>query len=128
MNKVMDAKQEISTSEMNSGTLIVKTLKGCHLSIGVEEIAYCKADGSYTNLVLKNGKEVVVTRSIKAIEKHLEQYNFIRCHNSYLINIGKVEKFDGNKKILTVLGQGIPVSRRKCCKTMMKLKTLNNQL
>lgn len=96
--------------------------------VSFDNICYCQADGSYTRIILVNGKELVVSKPLGTLEKKLSPENFIRCHNSYLVNGLKIEKFDRKRKKLIICGQNIPVSRRRCCYTLLKLKTLNDHL
>jgi two-component system LytT family response regulator len=111
-----------------SHTLLVRTLKAGYLLIKFDDIAYCKANGSYTIIYLINNKTVVITRSLVSVGKLLVNGNFVRCHRSYLVNIGKVRKLDVNNRTITVLEDEIPVSRRKCCEVMKEFKSLNNKL
>lgn len=60
-----------------------------------EEIIYIKADNSYSEIYLNNGKKMFVSRSIKNFEDGLkENPSFCRIHKSYLINTFFVEKYD----------------------------------
>ena len=126
-NKIMETNQNIIYTIADDATIVLNTQNNL-LIIPVEKIAFCKADGSYSKVLLENGKEIIVSKSLIVIERSLTGFNFIRCHNSYLVNARKVEKFDRKMKTLTVFGHTIPVSRRKCCQTMMKMKTLNDQI
>ncbi|MCX6326525.1 MAG: LytTR family transcriptional regulator DNA-binding domain-containing protein [Bacteroidia bacterium] len=112
---------------IKNGTIILKTQNG-YLIIHIGQIAFCKADGNYSKIIFEDGSEVLVTKTLLVLQRYFKKFNFIRCHNSYLINIKKVKEYDRNKKILTVLGHEIPVSRRKCCKVLSKLKSKNDQL
>jgi two-component system LytT family response regulator len=129
MNKTMETNLEIISPVMQSRTIALKTQKGYHV-IQVEKIAFCEADGSYSTIYLDDGSKFVVSKSLIDIERNLMSTDFIRCHYSYLVNARKVEKFNKGMKLLTVLGhnKNIPVSRRKCCKTIIKLKNIYDQL
>ena len=60
-----------------------------------EDIVYIKADNSYSELYLENGKQMIVSRSIKNFEDGLKENPcFCRIHKSYLINTQFVEKYD----------------------------------
>lgn len=115
-------------SSLQSHTLLVRTQKFGYLVIEFDDIAYCKANGSYTNLYLSNDKTVIVTRPLVSVGKLLGNGNFVRCHRSYLINIEKVRKFDVNKRTITVSENEIPVSRRKCCEVLKEFKARSNKL
>jgi two-component system LytT family response regulator len=108
-------------------TITLKILNEYRI-IHVNKILFCKADGSYSELYMDDSSVVIISKSLAALERKLGNTSFIRCHNSYLINARKVEKFDRKKKNLTIGGYKIPVSRRKCSKTMPKLLSLNDRL
>lgn len=79
----------------------------------VEEILYGKANGNYTELVLKNGQKILVTRSMKDLEHQLRNYSFHRIHHSYLANTDHVHQFhrgDGGE-VEMLNGDKLPVAR-----------------
>jgi two-component system LytT family response regulator len=79
------------------------------------DIIYCKADGSYTTMVLKNQQEVIVCKNLKDFENLLAQSGFCRVHHAYLINLRHVQKYirgDGGYVILTG-NHHVDISRRK---------------
>lgn len=87
--------------------------------IKTENIIYIKADNSYSELYLENGKQMIVSRSIKNFEDGLKENPcFCRIHKSYLINTQFVEKYDksnggwvtlSNKKELPISSEKVDV-------------------
>lgn len=63
-----------------------------------EHIAYCRADGHYSNVFLTNGKLELICQSIGSIEKDLPSNIFFRIDRSSLININLVESIDLKKQ------------------------------
>ena len=61
--------------------------------IDVKDIIYCEASGSYTNFYLEPGRKLMVSKNLKEYEHMLPDKQFMRVHNSYLINLQKVKKF-----------------------------------
>lgn len=61
--------------------------------IDVNAIIYCEANGSYTNFYLETNVKLMVSKNLKEYEQLLNDQNFLRVHNSYLINLSKVKKF-----------------------------------
>ena len=81
-----------------------------------ESIIYIKADNSYSEIYLEEGKKMTVSRSIKNFEDGLKQSNsFCRIHKSYLINTSYVEKFDkSNGGWITLTNQvELPISSER---------------
>ena len=79
------------------------------------DIIYIEADSNYTKVFLRNGQTIQVNTLLKDFEKQLckAEFNFIRIHHSYIINVDYVTRYikdDGGFAVL----QGtktIPVSR-----------------
>ncbi len=61
--------------------------------VDVEKILYCKANGSYTSFVLKEGPSILVSKHLKEYENLLLDQQFLRVHNSFLINLKEVKRF-----------------------------------
>jgi len=96
--------------------------------INPDEILYCMADGSYTDIILTDGKTHKVCQNMKYIASLLPANKFFRCHHSYLINIDKITGFDIIGKKLILRGKNIiPISRRKFSDIDCKVKTFSKQ-
>lgn len=61
--------------------------------INTADILYCKAEGSYTAFILNNNSKLLVSKHLKEYESLLVEQQFMRVHNSYLINLNEVKKF-----------------------------------
>ncbi|WP_066630386.1 LytR/AlgR family response regulator transcription factor [Labilibacter marinus] len=94
--------------------LVLRTAEALHL-VDVKDIIYCKSDNSYTTFYLNNANHVMVSKSMKEYASILEEYEFVRPHQSFLVNlkyISKIDKSDGGFIILSN-GKEIPVSSRR---------------
>lgn len=83
--------------------------------IQTSQIQYCEANGSYTNFFLKGGQKLIVSKNLKEYESLLNDHDFMRVHNSFLINLKEVKRFvksDGGY-ILMKDGQTISISQKK---------------
>ncbi|HAH53783.1 MAG TPA: DNA-binding response regulator [Flavobacterium sp.] len=81
-----------------------------------EDIVYIKADNSYSELYLENGKQMIVSRSIKNFEDGLKENPcFCRIHKSYLINTQFVDKYDKSNGGWVTLSnkKELPISSEK---------------
>ena len=92
----------------------LNTIDTIHL-VKVNDILYCKCDNSSTTFCLTNGKSIVVSRSIKEIEMQLADSDFIRSHQSYLVNIKHIVAVSKTQNYAIVLSDNtqIPTSTRK---------------
>ncbi|WP_373493494.1 LytR/AlgR family response regulator transcription factor [Aquiflexum sp.] len=78
------------------------------------DIVYCESDGSYSRIITENNDEVYISKKLKYLEEMLPTELFYRIHNSYLINLQKVNLFEkGTSKVVLVSGISLPVSRSK---------------
>jgi len=80
-----------------------------------DDIIYVRAEGSYAKIVLNENKPILVSKTLKDIEKLLILNNFFRVHKSYLINLNYVKKIlkNGGGNIQMTNGELIPISIRK---------------
>ncbi len=94
--------------------IALPTLHGLEF-IRPSQILYCKSDSNYTYVFMKTKNKIVVSKTLKEIEKSLVYQNFFRVHNSYLVNLNFIEKYYRGKSAYIVMegGEQIPVSRNK---------------
>jgi len=91
--------------------------------IDIKDIIRCESDSNYTTIYLNTGEKVLVTRTLKEYEEILSDMDFIRIHQSHLINIRYVDRYikgDGGNVIM-VDGSNVEVSRRKKEEFLIKL-------
>nr|WP_299382820.1 LytTR family DNA-binding domain-containing protein [Allomuricauda sp.] len=84
--------QNISKENYRQEKICLATTTGMEF-IAIEDIVVCKADGSYTTFVLKNKSKLMVSKHLKEYEILLGDHQFMRVHNSYLINLKEVKKY-----------------------------------
>jgi two-component system LytT family response regulator len=83
--------------------------------VKVKDIIRCESDNYYTNYFFIDGKQLLISKTLKENEELLSDYNFIRPHKSHLINVIYIKsynKHDGGSIVMTD-GSVVPVSRRK---------------
>ncbi|MDX1278491.1 LytTR family DNA-binding domain-containing protein [Oceanihabitans sediminis] len=83
--------------------------------VDVENIVRCQSDNNYTNIFCNQERRVLISRTLKEIEALLSVHNFIRVHQSHLINpkyVKGILKQDGGSLIMKDNAE-IPVSRQK---------------
>ncbi len=92
--------------------------------ISIDEILYCMASSSYTEIFLIDGNKKLVSRVLKDIAFQLESFNFLRIHQSYLINMEHLKSFhrsDGGF-VEMINGDQFPVSRGRKQELIARLK------
>jgi two-component system LytT family response regulator len=83
--------------------------------VNVNNILYCKAEGSYTTFILNDNSKLLVSKHLKEYENLLSEQDFMRVHNGFLINLKEVKKFvksDGGY-ILMSNNDTVSISRSK---------------
>lgn len=94
--------------------------------IAVTDIILCKAKGSYTFFMLKENRNILVSKHLKEYENLLINQQFMRVHNSYLINLNEVKKYiksDGGY-ILMSNDMHVSVSPRKKDKLLEAMRRM----
>jgi len=75
----------------------------------IDNIIRIEADSNYCQFFLNNGKSVVVSRTLNHFEKVLSELNFFRVHNTHMINLKYVTKYQKGRGGLVVLTDGSSV-------------------
>jgi two-component system, LytTR family, response regulator len=89
-------KMEVLLDNLTSGSVRRKICLATADSVefyNVSDILYCEANGSYTDFHFTDGKRLTVSKHLKEYEHLLLECNFMRVHNSFLINLAEVKKF-----------------------------------
>ncbi len=104
----------IEESKKTSDKIVLKTVKDIFV-VQIDKIYNCQSDGGYTIFKFKDDKEIIVSTNLKNYESILFKHNFIKTHQSHIVNINYIErirKIDGGFVILKN-GREIPISSRK---------------
>lgn len=83
--------------------------------VNLDDIVHCKSDNNYTEFYMNDGQKILVGKTLKYFADILKEYDFLRVHQSHLINLHFVKEYvksDGGYIVLHNK-QSIPVSVRK---------------
>ena len=58
-----------------------------------DDVVMLKSDKSYTTIYLKSEQQILVSKTLKEVEKKFLFSEFYRVHNSYLINLNHVKEY-----------------------------------
>lgn len=94
--------------------LILSTQDFYHF-LDMESVVYCQSDNSYTTFYLTNGEKITISVSLKSVEQQLSREQFVRSHQSYIINICHIKAIDKKADWELTLSNGAkaPVSSRR---------------
>ncbi|WP_055448919.1 LytR/AlgR family response regulator transcription factor [Lacinutrix mariniflava] len=90
--------------------IVINTVKEKHI-INIEDILYCESEGAYTNIVTKT-LTILASKNLKHFQELLPEFQFIRPHQSFLVNKKVVISIKDNTLLLTSKIE-IPISSRK---------------
>ena len=93
--------------------------------VPVNDIIYCKASSSYTDIILSNGSKKTICKVLKELEFQLASFEFLRVHHSYLINMNHLVSFhrsDGGF-VEMINGDKVDVSRARKHELIDRLKS-----
>ncbi|MBT8316646.1 MAG: response regulator transcription factor [Lutibacter sp.] len=88
-----------------------------------DDVVMLKSDKSYTTIFLKNEQQILVSKTLKEVEKKFQFSEFFRVHNSYLINLNHIKEYLkglGGELIMTN-GLTASISRNRKAELFKKL-------
>ena len=60
----------------------------------IEDITRCEAQGPYTRIFIKDSKSILVSKPLKEYETLLPDNIFLRIHNSHLVSLNYIKKYN----------------------------------
>ena len=78
------------------------------LKIFIDDIVYIEGLKDYLKINLSNGKSVLTLSNFKNLLERLPQNNFLRVHNSYVVNLGYINSVQRNR--ILIGQQRLPIS------------------
>jgi two-component system LytT family response regulator len=117
--------QSLNRTNKEPQALVLKTTETVHI-VQVDEIIRCEADRNYTTFYLTSGEKILVSNTLKDYEKLLSEDKFVRVHNSHLVNISKIRKYEKyiSGCLIMTDNSSVPVSVRKKESLMQLLNNL----
>ncbi len=109
-------KQQIQTAKQvwnNDPTKIIISLQDSYQVIDLSELMYFQSDKGYTTFYCVNNKKYLASKTLKEFEEVLNLSNFTRPHQSYIVNLKYIDRYDKSGTIFLKNGIKIPVSSRK---------------
>lgn len=133
MNKLLQVKPTMTFSRFrdpSAGTLSTEANMNIRVAgkknlINLNDVAYLKSAKNYTIFKLKDGKELISSKTLRIFEEELEQVaNFVRPHRSYIVNFDYVDdlRFNCRGGELFLDDEVINISRRKAAEFRRKYR------
>jgi len=124
VNKIKETGSDVGSITKKISTLLrnkngferitLPTFEGFRF-INLKDIVRCEADNNYTNFYLNSSEKILVTKTLKEYDECLSGLDFVRVHQSHLVNIKFVDRYikgDGGT-IIMADGSEVDVSRRR---------------
>ena len=92
--------------------------------VEIGTIVRCESNVNYTTFYFEDGKQMLVTKTLKEFDKMLTDFGFYRVHQSHLINLNYLKEYiksDGGY-LLMKNGNSVPISTRKKASVLKLLK------
>lgn len=106
--------------EIENNRLVISLQDGYQV-INIHDLKYCKSDKGYTTFYLSNDKTIMASKPIKHFIDSLPASKFVRTHQSCVVNLDYVEKYDKSGMVILKGNQRVPVSIRKKEEFLSKL-------
>ncbi len=110
---IQHAIESIQTERKEVTRLTLPQQQGLSI-VEVRDIVHLEADSNYTIFYMKDGKRIVVAKTLKEFEEVLEPNIFVRIHKSHIVNLDYLKSFSAmNSSVTTTIGNELAVSRRR---------------
>ena len=112
-SKIQAYLDKIKSEQQQDSKLMVPTKDGM-IFLKVGDIIRLQSESNYTLFYLTGNKKVLVAKTLKNFEDKLVPYNFMRVHQSHLINLAHMKEIDhGDNHVLMTDGSRVEISKRK---------------
>jgi DNA-binding LytR/AlgR family response regulator len=108
--------KHMATDALQSSYIFIKSEKRIE-KIELNDILYAESLGNYVSIHTEN-KKIIAYLTMKSLESQLPLNEFIKIHQSYLVNCSKINAIEGNE--IKIGSKSLPISRN-CRETVMKI-------
>lgn len=102
----------MSTGEHAQQRLAVTTTEGTHF-VALNDLLRVEAMSNYARIFVRNGKPILVSKTLKDLEESLPEKFFLRVHKSHLVNLLHIKKLLPEQRLALSNGDVVDVSRRR---------------
>lgn len=116
---------KIKSEQQQDCKLMVPTKDGM-MFLKVNNIVRLQSESNYTIFYLIDKKKIVVSKTLKNYEEKLLPYNFLRIHQSHLINLAHMKEIDHSENFVLMIDESkVEISKRKKKEFMDSLEKSN---
>ncbi len=114
----------LKENQVSKSKKIVLKTAGLEHVVEVKKIIRIQADGAYCTFYLDGAKKVTVSRNLKHFASFLDEHQFVRCHQSHLVNTSYINKISKVDFLILRNGDKVPISSRKRTLILKKVRDL----
>ncbi|MFT4737115.1 MAG: two-component system LytT family response regulator [Cyclobacteriaceae bacterium] len=94
--------------------MVLKTTESIHL-VNPQDIIRCEGSGNYTHFYTLDQQKLTISKPLKEYDDLLVAQQFMRVHQSHLVNLHHVQKVDKREGITLIMADGevVPVAVRR---------------
>ena len=109
-NEIQDCLRRFTSLKMETGSINVKFM-GVDTKILISNILYLESNLHKIVFYLTGNREIKLTAKLSDYERLIENFNFCRCHKSYIVNVEHISSISGVEYTMTN-GDKIKISRQ----------------
>lgn len=104
---------ELSPKRVAETKIGLPTMEGIEF-VNANDIIRCESDSNYTYIYMQD-KKLTICKTLKEIQSILSGLNFFRVHNSHLINLNKIKRYQRGAGGVVIMDndEHVQVSRSK---------------
>lgn len=95
--------ENFNNQNLHSQKLVISNIHGFTV-INTSDIIMCQADRYCTNFIMKNGERMKSSHNLRYYEDLLPATQFMRVHNSFMVNLGHVCGYNNHGFIKLING------------------------
>ena len=99
--------KNVATATSQPSYIFIKSEKRIE-KIELNDVLYAESLGNYVSIYTEN-KKMVAYLTMKSLESQLPLNEFIKIHQSYLVNSSKIDAIEGNE--IKIGNRSLPISR-----------------
>jgi two-component system, LytTR family, response regulator len=106
--------ESLRTKSGEGRKIALRTSSSVHI-VDLSDIIRCQSEKNYTQFFLAAGEPIVVSKTLKEFEELLVPFQFVRVHQSHLVNLDHIRKYEKSEGGILIMSDHsqVPVSLRK---------------
>jgi two-component system LytT family response regulator len=126
MNEKLEALYDnLDSLNTNTKKIVLKTTDSVHI-VNIKDIIRCESEKNYTHFFTMDNEKITVSRTLKEFNEMLGNFSFFRVHQSHLINLEHVKRYEkqGGGVLVMNDNSAVPVAFRKKDDLMKVFKSM----